>query len=397
MHWYSKFCRLVCISSLGSGQSKIMKTSLLQKIALYCLPLLFSHVLMQAQIATWSFNNVLTGTGTANSIPGNASLGSTIAAGGAFNGGTVYYGEGNWPAGAIDGNAYLEFSITPTAGHTLTITSLAMQIRRSTTGVSGAGPNTWSLRSSLDAYSTDISSGVLTTNSSPATTVMLGISFINLPAKITFRLYGYNATISSGGLNRFVYDDIAANGSIILPVTFDYFKVKTVNLGAMISWKFAGEGDLSGLFIERATNGTDFEQIQSFSGDQLNMGNTYNYTDRLNNPAGIYAYRMQMISPDGRVTYSAIETVSFESLRGFRMLAINTGSNLVSFMVSTEIPGNGIFSLYNVNGSPVAVKQVQLSAGSQTIQMDNRPLKSGIYILQGENADQKISTKIMVL
>jgi hypothetical protein len=374
-----------------------MKTSLLLKITFYSLTCLFSHLLTQAQIATWSFNNVLTGTGTANSIPGNASLGSTIAAGGAFNGGTVYFGEGNWPAGAIDLNAYLEFSITPTAGHTLTIASLAMQIRRSTTGVSGAGPNTWSLRSSLDVYTSNISSGVLTTNSAPATTVMLGISFINLPAKITFRLYGYNATVSSGGLNRFVYDDIVANGSTILPVTFENFDVKAANQCAMISWKFGGEGDLSGLSIERASNGNDFEQVKYYSGDQLNTENTYTYTDQLNNPSGIYVYRIQMISPDGHITYSGIETISFAALNGFRMQPVYTGGNLVRFQVNAEKAGNYTFSLFNLNGSPVAVKPAQLTVGNQTIEMDNPTLKSGIYILLGENANQKISTKIFVL
>src|SRR5450432_4617512 len=133
-----------------------MKTRVLSKIIIILLPFVLSFSKMNAQVASWSFNNILTGTGSANSTAGNASLGSTIAAGGAFNGGTVYYGEGTWPAGSsIDPNAYLEFSITPTAGHTLTVSSLVMQIRRSTTGSSGGGPNTWSLRSSLDGYSTD--------------------------------------------------------------------------------------------------------------------------------------------------------------------------------------------------------------------------------------------------
>src|ERR1700682_6080978 len=127
-----------------------MKTRTLQKLLFILLPGILAVLVTRAQVADWNFNNVLTGTGSANSTAGNASLGSTIAAGGAFNGGTVYYGEGPWPAGAIDLNAYLEFSITPPAGHTVTISALSMQIRRSTTGSSGAGPNTWSLRSSLD-------------------------------------------------------------------------------------------------------------------------------------------------------------------------------------------------------------------------------------------------------
>ncbi len=233
-----------------------MKTSFLQKVFSIIFPAILSSLFLQAQVADWSFNNVLTGTGSANSTAGNASLGSTIASGGAFNGGTVYYGEGPWPTGgSIDPNAYLEFSITPTASHTLTVSSLAMQIRRSTTGTSGAGPNSWSLRSNLDGFTTDISSGVLTPNSIPATVVTLGISFMNLSSKVIFRLYGFNATVSSGGLDRFVYDDIQANGSIILPLVFDYFKVSGENQSAKISWKLSGDGNLSSMNIERASNG----------------------------------------------------------------------------------------------------------------------------------------------
>jgi hypothetical protein len=375
-----------------------MKTHRPKKILIILFPGILLSFVMHAQVASWSFNNILTGTGSANSVAGNASLGSTIAAGGAFNGGTVYYGEGAWPAGSIDLNAYLEFSITPTAAHTVTVSSLVMQIRRSTTGSSGAGPNTWSLRSSLDVYATNISSGVLTANSTPATTVVLGVAFMNLSSKITFRLYGYSATVSSGGLNRFVYDDIVANGSTVLPIVFDYFKVKAGNQSALVSWKLGGEGNLSSLNIERATDGVSFEQIKQFSGDQVNAETNFEYADQLNNPSGTYAYRIQMISEDGHISYSSIQTVSFDSGNGFMLQAINSGnSSSVSFRVRSEKPGNYVFSLYNMNGSKMAVKSAQLGVGSQTLQMDNRPLRSGIYILLGENENQKISTKIMVL
>jgi hypothetical protein len=375
----------------------MMNTRLIKRIYVILLPAIASTSIADAQVASWNFNNILTGTGSANSVAGSASLGSTIAAGGAFNGGTVYYGEGNWPAGSIDLNAYLEFSITPTAGHMLTISSLVMQIRRSTTGTSGGGPNTWSLRSNLDGYTTDISSGVLTMNSTPATTVILGVAFMNMPAKIIFRLYGYNATVSSGGgLNRFVYDDIQTNGSTVLPLVFDYFKVKAENKTADISWRLGGEGNLSSLNIERASDGINFEQIKLYGGTLAET--TFEFTDRLDNPSGTYAYRIQMVSENGMISYSAIQTVSFDSENGFQMQAINSGNNnAVSFRVNTEKTGNYIFSLYSLNGNKVATKSVQLSGGNQTLQMDNRPLKSGIYILLGENGNQKISTKVMIL
>jgi hypothetical protein len=375
-----------------------MKTSVQQKVFSILLPGILSSLFLQAQVADWSFNNVLTGTGSANSTAGNASLGSTIAAGGAFNGGTVYYGEGPWPAGSIDLNAYLEFSITPTAGHTLTVSTLVMQIRRSTTGSSGAGPNTWSLRSNLDGFSTDISSGVLSANSIPATVVTLGISFMNMPSKVIFRLYGYNATVSSGGLDRFVYDDIEADGSIVLPLVFDYFKVSAESQSAKIAWKLGGDGNLSSLNIERASDGTSFEIIKQYSGDQVNTSTASEYLDPVNNLSGTYAYRIQMISSEGLVSYSSVQTVSFDSENGFRLQPINTGNtNSISFRINAVNSGNYSFSLYNLNGNKVAGKMTTLSAGTQVMQLDNIYLKSGIYVLLGENGNQKTSTKVMIL
>ena len=375
-----------------------MKPRILRKIILLIVPVLLSSVYLFAQLADWSFNNILTGTGSANTTAGNASLGGSIATG-AFNGGTVYYGEGNWPAGAIDLNAYLEFSVTPTVAHTMTLASLLMQVRRSTTGVpSGSGPNNWALRSSLDGYASDISSGVLTTSSSPGITVVLGVAFMNLPAKVTFRLYGYNATVSTGGLNRFVYDDITINGSTVLPVALDYFNMKSGNLFVTLSWKPGGEGNLYSMNIERSANGNSFEIIKQYRGDELNLENGFQYVDAINHSSGNYAYRIQLISEDGHISYSAIQQVSFSAVAAFQLQPVNAGNpGAASFRVSTEKEGLYIFSLYNLNGNRVALKSVNLNAGSQLMQMETMPLRSGIYILLGENGNQKISTKIMVL
>jgi hypothetical protein len=372
-----------------------MKTSIPKKIFIIGL-VLISSIKMNAQVADWNFNNILTGTGSANATAGVASLGSSIDSA-AFNGGTVYYGQDGWPTGAMDMNAYLEFSITPTSGHTLTLASLAMQIRRSTTGSADAGPNNWALRSNLDGYTSNVASGILTPNSTPATTVTLGIAFMNVPSKIVFRLYGYNATISSGGLNRFVYDDIQVSGSTTLPFVFDYFNVKAANKTALISWQLGGEGNLSSLKIERSSDGVNFESIKEYNGDEASNTAAFEYADQLSNPSGVYEYRIETISNDGKSSFSGIQSVSFDNQTGFQLQGINTGSRSVSFRVNTEKAGSYVFSLLNLNGNKVAVKSTQLGAGSQVMQMNNMPLQAGIYILLGENGNQTTSTKIMVL
>ncbi len=94
----------------------LMKTIRLKKSLIILLPALLTTLVMHAQVASWSFNGTLSGTGSANAVAGNASLGSLIPTG-AYNAATVYYGEDGWPFAGIDMDGYREFSITPTAGH----------------------------------------------------------------------------------------------------------------------------------------------------------------------------------------------------------------------------------------------------------------------------------------
>ena len=63
------------------------------------------------------------------------------------------------------------------------------------------------------------------------------------------------------------------------------------NQSANISWKLGGEGNLSSLNIERASDGISFEKIMQYSGDQINTSTSFEYMDRLNSPSGTYAYR----------------------------------------------------------------------------------------------------------
>src|SRR4051812_35517394 len=127
---------------------------------------LFTLTLISTSLAqnagNWSFNGTLYGTPVTSVTVSGMSLGSAIPAS-AYNSGTEWYGEGGWPAGAADPNAYLQFSLAPTAGHYLVLNAVKLTQRRSNTGTPmGSGPTSWSIRSSLDNYATDITTGTQT-------------------------------------------------------------------------------------------------------------------------------------------------------------------------------------------------------------------------------------------
>ncbi len=153
-------------------------------------------------IGEWNFNATLTGTGTANNTVSTADFSGGIPTR-SFNSSVEYFGENGWPSGALDPNAYLQFSISPNTGYQLDLSSIVMRIRRSTTGTpSGSGPTSWSLRSSLDGFTANIASNNLVT-SYLIYTVPLGASFLNQYSTITFRLYGFNSAAPADGRASF--------------------------------------------------------------------------------------------------------------------------------------------------------------------------------------------------
>jgi len=156
-----------------------------------------------------------------------------------------------WTTGAsYDPDDYYEFTLTPEGGYSLTLTNLAFAERRSATGI-----RSWSVRSSADAYASNIATGAVPddTNTRNAS-VALGASFSAVGA-VTFRLYGYAAE-AAGGTWRI--DDVALHGSIDSagpPPTNVQFTGASATVGedsvscTVTVYKTVGAGDVSGQFV----------------------------------------------------------------------------------------------------------------------------------------------------
>lgn len=93
---------------------------------------------------------------------------------------------------AIAGNNYIEFTITPVAGATFTVTSFSF-----TWQSSGSGPHSLTLRSSADNFTNNLGTvSFVTTNFGSYSMNISGIT--NIGTAVTFRLYGYGATGTAG-------------------------------------------------------------------------------------------------------------------------------------------------------------------------------------------------------
>jgi hypothetical protein len=143
----------------------------------------------------------------ANISASNLTLGAgvTAAANGNRFGGNNWWDTGDAEGGttlteSITGNDYIQFVVTPNAGCAFTPTSFVFSWDRS-----NSGPNSLTLRSSSDGYSSDLGTvtGLAAAITSGNTITISGLT--NIAIATTFRLYGYGttatATVGTGGFD----------------------------------------------------------------------------------------------------------------------------------------------------------------------------------------------------
>ena len=336
----------------------------------------------KAQTAgAWNFNGSLSGTPGAHLSNGAAVLGSDIPTG-TFNGGTEYYGEGGWPSGGIDPNAYLQISLTAGSGYYLSLTSLVIKERRSNTGTpAGAGPNNWSIRSSLDNYASDITSGTMTYNYA-VYNVTLPAAFQSIPTSVTFRIYGYNATVNSGGFSRMVFDSIVVSGQAVSGVLAEQsilVSAKSAGPGLVdLGWNLAGFAAGTDLSLERSVNGQDFTSIFR---EQSASVNTYSYEDATAPATGSVFYRVTATNPDGSLYRSSIIALQQSSAQQTQIKAVVAQGNAVQTLLHIGESGTYQLSVFSRDGKALTKQSVNGQAGDLLTDITLGAQPHGIYIL----------------
>ncbi|MBI3133180.1 MAG: hypothetical protein HYZ14_00750 [Bacteroidetes bacterium] len=117
------------------------------------------------------------------------------------NAGSNRYNTNGWNTGAIDLNAYFQFTLTPNSGCEIDFTSFVY------TGQLSTGTMSFAFRSSVDGFTADIGTPV-----TAGTTISLaGAAYQNITTAITFRLYGWGSAASG---TTYSINDFTFNGTV---------------------------------------------------------------------------------------------------------------------------------------------------------------------------------------
>lgn len=171
---------------------------------------------LRAQLVVYSFGPSGTPTAAPTFVASNLSASNFAALSGspatgsgaplfAAGSGGSYFTASAWNA-AAPGTNYFEFTVTPETGYELSAASLAFGYRATT-----SGPTAFAVRSSVDAFASNLASGTFLADAAWHSTGTLALALTPLDVATTFRIYGSGA---SSGLGTLRVDDVTLAGSV---------------------------------------------------------------------------------------------------------------------------------------------------------------------------------------
>jgi hypothetical protein len=215
-------------------------------------------------------------------------------------------------------------------------------------------------------------------------TVPLPAAFQTLSSAVTFRLYGYNTTINSGGNSRFVYDNISIQGQAISGVlAAQSLELNAKASASAVSLQYQAQGFEAGTTfnIERSVDGTNFTTINSLISNTSEP--SFQYTDGSLPAVARLFYRVTARQPDGTTLQSAITVVNLAktgaTVTAIRSVVSSGGS--VKTQLSIGEAGSYQLSIYSQDGKALYLQVINTAAGEQTAQISAGNYPHGIYVL----------------
>jgi uncharacterized protein YkwD len=176
--------------------------------------------------------------------------------------------------------------------------------------------------------------------------------------------------------------------NVVLPIELLSFTGKKLNNSVQLNWATANEKDNAYFYIERSSDGRNFNSIGQIKGNGTTSYQTnYAYED-LTPLSTINYYRLVQVDMDGKQSVSAVIAINMG-----RSKDVVVYPNPVRDILSVQIPESATFTkieLMNTQGQVVLS-----SAQSGQLQVDVLP--AGIYYLRTQLDGQLVVKKVMKL
>jgi hypothetical protein len=177
---------------------------------------------------------------------------------------------------------------------------------------------------------------------------------------------------------------VTAAVSAPLPVQLVYFTGAMKDGKTQLEWKTAQEYNTDRFEVERSANGTHFGLLTSVTSKGNSSTSTlYQAVDPVPYSPLTY-YRLKIVDKDQQFVYSPVVIVKKDLVTGVSLFP-NPAVNFVAVSFNMAQKATDTWQLTALNGQQVAVKQVVLQQGLNTVQWPVGHLPQGAYILRSVN------------
>jgi hypothetical protein len=289
-----------------------------------------------------------------------------------------------WPTSGLDGNKYVEVSLTP-QNYRMSITSISFDCNRS-----AQGPTQLSVRTNQDSFSSDIGSTSVGTGFSNQN---YSVAFNNLENTVSFRIYAHTAMDILGTLRL---DNLRINGTVAvvpLPVELTYFRGQVFDNQIQLSWETAWERNAAQFEVQRSSDLKEFVTVNTLTaaGDSRDRMR-YTFTD--SSPIlGTNYYRLRQTDHDGKFEFSKIIAVIFETnMPQIWLFGNPTSTYQIRVRLDKLTPAD--LQLYSFSGQQILFSWQAIATNDYIIQTI---APAGWYWLVGQHQMQRVSQKVLLI
>lgn len=187
-----------------------------------------------------------------------------------------------------------------------------------------------------------------------------------------------------------------ANAEWSLPVNLISFNAMWQTSRVAIEWKTASETNNDYFILERSTDAVNYSEIARVDGQGMSVTTTnYQQYDE-NIQHGTYYYRLTQVDFDGQSTIEGIAVVQCPLFAEDVVVYPQPADETLHIKLRTLYASKAAVQLINAVGQVVGNQNVDLSIGSQVIELNVSKLESGWYVLQLNSEHETLRKPIVI-
>jgi len=173
----------------------------------------------------------------------------------------------------------------------------------------------------------------------------------------------------------------------VLPASWRYFKGRKTGNDVLLQWETVAENKK--FDIERSVDGTNFFRIGTVSGSERS------YTDHEAH-LPLYFYRLVQTNMNAESTFSSVLIVRSDKMNEDQSVRVtNPFKNSIDLVLETGFASTATVELIDLNGRIIAIKQVPAWQKIVKIEVGNKHLAAGIYMLKVKAGVVVITKKLV--